>query len=283
MTNFFIVGGDGRQRRMEQLLSAQGYPVFSYQGNDGDLPKEKLKEASIILGPVPFSRDKIHIFQAFPEVSEPSPSPTISRLLDGLHKGQLLFGGGLPAFVRESCQKNGILWKDFMEMEEIALENAIATAEGAICLAIRESPFNLHLSRCLILGYGRCGQALADRLRGMMAEVTVCEKSPIKRTLALTRGFLAVSPEMLGKVLPGKQLIFNTVPAPVLTGSFLQKIPKETALFELASPPGCADETACHQADVRRIACPGLPGRFSPDSSARILCRAVLRVLGEGQ
>ena len=27
-----------------------------------------------------------------------------------------------------------------MEMEEIALENAIATAEGAICLAIRESP-----------------------------------------------------------------------------------------------------------------------------------------------
>ena len=102
-------------------------------------------------------------------------------------------------------------------MEEIALENAIATAEGAICLAIRESPFNLHLSRCLILGYGRCGQALADRLRGMMAEVTVCEKSPIKRTLAVTRGFLAVSPEMLGKVLPGKQLIFNTVPAPVLT------------------------------------------------------------------
>ena len=80
MTNFFIVGGDGRQRRMEQLLSAQGYPVFSYQGNDGDLPKEKLKEASIILGPVPFSRDKIHIFQAFPEVSEHSPSLTISRL-----------------------------------------------------------------------------------------------------------------------------------------------------------------------------------------------------------
>ena len=41
-----------------------------------------------------------------------------------------------------------------MEMEEIALENAIATAEGAICLAIRESPFNLHLSRCLILATG---------------------------------------------------------------------------------------------------------------------------------
>lgn len=58
--------------------------------------------------------------------------------------GQYLFGGNLPDPVKEFCDNNDILWKDFMDMEEISLENAIATAEGAISLAISQCPINLH-------------------------------------------------------------------------------------------------------------------------------------------
>ena len=81
--------------------------------------------------------------------------------------------------------------------------------------------------------------------------------------------------EKLEKYLPQAELIFNTVPAPILTDPLLIKqIRKDAVLFELASGSGCISEEACRQAGLCRIACPGLPGRFSPKASARILCRA---------
>ena len=71
-----------------------------------------------------------------------------------------------------------------MDMEEISLENAIATAEGAISLAVSQCPINLHRCRCLILGYGRCGQALADRLGLAVAPVLARPRSRDQRALA---------------------------------------------------------------------------------------------------
>ena len=278
MRTFFTIGGDMRLWWMEQLLSKEGYHVSSFTGTDLKLREPDIKQASVILGPLPFTRDGIHLFQP------PSHSIKISVLLSCLMPGQYLFGGNLPNSVKEFCEKNNIIWNDFMDMEDIALENAIATAEGAISLAVSHCPINLHRSRCLILGYGRCGQALADRLRGMFADAAVCEIDPIRQTLAKTRGFDAFDPQELEKYLSQAELIFNTVPAPALTEPLLIKqISKDAVLFELASGPGCISEEACRQAGLLRIACPGLPGRFSPQTSARLLCRTVLRVLGEGR
>lgn len=118
----------------------------------------------------------------------------------------------------------------------------------------------------------------------MFADASVCEINPIRQTLAKTRGFDTFDPQKLEKYLPQAELIFNTVPAPILTDPLLIKqIRKDAVLFELASGSGCISEEACRQAGLCRIACPGLPGRFSPKASARILCRAVLQVLGEGR
>lgn len=276
MAEFFVAGGDERLRWMEHILSGQGYSVFSFTETASVLPESEIKEAAVILGPIPFTRDGIHLFQP------PLYGAEISLLLSRLISGQYLFGGGLPGPVKEFCDKNGILWKDFMDMEEIALENAIATAEGAISLAVSSCPVNLHRRRCLVLGYGRCGQALADRLRGMFADVTVCEIDPLRLTIAKIRGFEAVNPQNLEVSLSSAEFIFNTVPAPVLTDSLPAVISGDAVLFELASGSGCVSEEACRQAGLRRISCPGLPGRFSPKASAHILCRAVLQVLGEG-
>ena len=62
-----------------------------------------------------------------------------------------------------------------MKMDDVAIYNAIATAEGAIMEAIKMQPINLHKSRCLVLGYGRCAKVLAAKLKGMDAQVTVPE------------------------------------------------------------------------------------------------------------
>ena len=55
MRTFFAVGGDMRLRWMVQILSKEGYPVSFFTGTDSPLMKSAVKEASVILGPVPFT------------------------------------------------------------------------------------------------------------------------------------------------------------------------------------------------------------------------------------
>ena len=50
------------------------------------------------------------------------------------------------------------------------------TAEGAIQLAMEELPITLHGARVLVIGYGRLGRVLADRLAGLKARVSVAAR-----------------------------------------------------------------------------------------------------------
>ena len=63
------------------------------------------------------------------------------------------------------------------------------TAEGAIQLAMEELPITLHGARVLVIGYGRLGRVLADRLAGLKARVSVAVCRPgLGRELRLRRG-----------------------------------------------------------------------------------------------
>ena len=57
----------------------------------------------------------------------------------------------------------------------------------------------------------------------LFADASVCEINPIRQTLAKTRGFDTFDPQKLEKYLPQAELIFNTVPAPILTDPLLIK------------------------------------------------------------
>ena len=59
------------------------------------------------------------------------------------------------------------------ELQEL---NAIATAEGAVALAMREQNTTLFDTRCVVLGYGRCGSALCRRLAALGAHVTAAAR-----------------------------------------------------------------------------------------------------------
>ena len=68
MRTFFAVGGDMRLRWMVQILSKEGYPVSFFTGTDSPLMKSAVKEASVILGPVPF-----HIYKLQTEIRQEQP------------------------------------------------------------------------------------------------------------------------------------------------------------------------------------------------------------------
>ena len=82
---------------------------------------------------------------------------------------------------------------------------------------MNERASTLWESRCLVTGFGRCAKALALLLKGFGARVTVAARKQGDLAFARTLGLQTVSLRQLQEVLPQQEIVFNTIPAPVLT------------------------------------------------------------------
>lgn len=235
--------------------------------------EEAVRAARIIVGGIPLIRNG-HLFQGpkMPEIGE-------DAFFAGVRPGQKLFGGVLPDAFRKRCQEHGVECHDFMKDEALTVFNAVATAEGAILEALQHQKTNICGSRSLVLGYGRCGRVLADRLAGLKAEVTVCCRNPVARTMAETMGFDTLAPENLPEKIGTFEYIYNTVPAGMLPGELLKKMSRQALIIDIASAPGGVDYEAAGQFHIQARLCPGLPGKYAPKTSGEALARYVAETM----
>lgn len=248
--HFSVLPGDSRQEHLIDVLLSKGHRV-AY-----DLPLSDLCEsAPIVLASIPFTLD-------FDELT--------------LTKGQLFFGGCLSEDILISCKERGITAFDYMKDKELAVYNAIATAEGTIAEMIQHSVYNLHGNPVLIFGFGICAKALAMRLAALHMEVCICARNPAARAEAVSSGFDAIPFEDLRGRLPGFLFVVNTVPSPVLTKELLPFIHPECQLFDIASAPGGIDLEAAKSLGLHAKKLPGLPGKYAPKASAAFMAAFVL-------
>ncbi|MDO5417772.1 MAG: dipicolinate synthase subunit DpsA [Lachnospiraceae bacterium] len=276
MCQFFIFGSDPRQLYLAEILAEKRLPfASSYETNPRwtYLSFEKAMETCpVILAPLPFTRNQKTIFKT------PGDGLSILDFCSMLRPGQTLFGGSLPPVVTSFCRENQITFFDYMELEEVCIENAVATAEGAVCEAIRISPGTLQGSAGLLAGYGRCGRVLARKLKALDMKLTVMEKNPEKLALAKADGFSVIRPEALDALSSLHwQYLFNTVPAPLFGKEQLSRMPKSVTILDIASAPGGVDFDFCRSTGRCALLCPGLPGRFAPKAAAQVLADAVFR------
>lgn len=280
-----ILGGDLRQCYMAQQLHKLGYPVTVYgldcmEANSTIYEANSLKEAlsfgNIIVGPVPFSKNNKKIV-----AQKEREDLTINNLLLYLNDSHTIFGGSISKSVKEYCISKHIPFYDFMEVESVAIANAIATAEGAILEAIKESPLVLHKNKCLVLGFGRCAKILADKLKGLQAIVTVAARSQEALAYAHAYGFDTIPLDSINKYLIEYPFIFNSIPAMVLDAANLSFVQKEVTIIDIASNPGGINYDYCKQMKLNAKLCLGLPGKYAPQTSAEILNDALLMHLGE--
>lgn len=274
MHRFLILGGDPRQLYLARLLKQAGHELYLYYDNPSASLEEAMEGSHIILCPMPFSKDSHAI-----HCVHPLDDMAISRFLDLLHEGHILFGGSIPPSVTEYCKSHRIPCYDFMKMDEVACKNAVATAEGAVAEAISLSPVNLRGSRCLITGSGRCAEALAQALSGMGARVAVSGRNREQLSKAFCHGYEAFPLDQMGFRIHEYGFLFNTIPAMVLDASLVARMQPDAAVIDIASAPGGVDFEACSRLGIRAKLCPGLPGRYSPMTSAVILYEAVMEHL----
>lgn len=211
----------------------------------------------------------------FDAVILPLPHSFISEEnADQLPPGQTVLCGRTDAAFDCLAAKRG--WKLFriLEDEEFTLENARLTAEGAVYAAMGALPWALKDADCLVIGYGRIGMALTQLLRGLGAHVTVAARREESRARA---GENSVSIPGISRVLPHCDLLFNTVPANILTSARLSLMPKGSVFIELASPPYGIDPEEAKKSCVRYLLESGVPGRYCPVSAAKAVLSCMER------
>lgn len=266
---------------LAQSIAADGYPVCvcgleklgTCRGAaECDLPQLAAK-SSVILLPLPATKDGLFLNAPYAE-NEIRLDDDFARLF--MHK--TVCGGMLQRLTVSSSLWREIEPEDYYRREELAVGNAIPTAEGAVGIAIREYPGTINGAKCLITGFGRIGKNLAIILRGMGAEVFCAARK--KADLMQMRAF-GVQPLTYREISRRFDLIFNTVPAKVLTSPVLMQQTRDTLIIELASAPGGTDLKRAEELHLHVIDAPSLPGRVAPKTAAEYIKEAVYNILEE--
>ena len=190
----------------------------------------------------------------------------LEQTLEKLPKGITILGGNIPKEVFP-----GYKIFDLLQDPVYLADNAAITAYCALRLAMMELPTMLRGCKALIIGWGRIGKCLAALLWGMEADVTVAARKEEDRAMAHALGYHALPTDDLGHNLNGFRLIYNTVPAVILSEEQVMHCRENCLKIDLASVRGIAGK---HVIWAR-----GLPGRDTPESSGKLIAKTAIRLI----
>lgn len=287
-----LLGGDLRQIRLASLLSEEGYETavwgFRQIMDDEDVKKRLSKcvrcadwesaicASNIVLLPLPASLDGVRLNCP---LAASDVDIRLTEILEKMSPGSAVLGGKLPSLIQRLASERGIAVFDYYENEALQIKNSIPTAEGAIAIAIQELPVTVQGCSALVVGYGRVGRALANKLKLLGARVYVAARSARDLARSTSDGCISVRlSDYCENPIP-TDIVYNTVPALIFDKSLLDKIDKNTALVELASGNAGIDMKAA--AGRRVVSAQGLPGKLSPFTAGEIIFDAVREILEE--
>jgi len=280
---FAVIGGDLRQIKLINLLASKGYQVnmFGFDNKNIDSRvnlfnniRELISDADIIVGPIPCSRDNKTVYSDYLD-----SSIMLEDIFKNISEDKIFMAGSITPQIKEIAEQYPFKVIDLLEREELAILNAIPTAEGAILYAMGNSEITIHGSKCLVLGFGKCGKVLAHKLKGLDADLTVEARKAEDLALIKSYGYKALYLQDLEKFIGDYDFIFNTIPALILNRDLLQKIKKSALIIDIASKPGGVDYSAAKELGIQAILAPSLPGKVAPESAALIIYETILNVI----
>ena len=235
-----VVGSDARQAAAGRALARAGYAVAG---------AEQVARADVILFPLPLDESRT----------------PLAQLLRAAKPGAFALGGRLSAQAVEIARQAGVELADYFARPELAVYNAIPTAEGCIGILLQQRTRTLWGAEVLVLGFGPVGQALAVRLSA----------------LAESLGLRAAPLTALAGLAPAFDTVVNTIPAPVLGDGVLARLRSGSLIVDLASKPGGTDFAAAARRGHRAIHALSLPAACAPETAGEAVARTVQTMLQE--
>ena len=318
--SFGVIGGGKRYAELRRLLEADGQRVFSYGAeadafsaaastnvanlsdtaaspDAADAALQAALNAEIVILPLPLcgedgflncSGRPLSIQEIFDRVQgfcirkaartgDPIPA---AQNTASTHSARVLIAGLIPQKWIAEAERRGLALIDYMRREPLAVANASATAEAALQVTMEHLEEALAGKECLILGFGRIGKLLAHRLQGLSARVTVAARRREDRAWIRAYGYEALDIHTLSGNLSKFEIVYNTIPAPVLDQTPLAELPPDCLLIDLASKTGI-DFPAAAELGLRTVWARGLPGHLLPRTAAAIIQNEIYEILRE--
>ena len=282
--NFCVIGGDLRIIKLAEMLAKEENKVYTY-GLDKAYELENVnniifedslqnaaKKSSVVIGPIPFTSNGKNINSPFS-----NKKIIISDLFEVLHN-KTLMAGSISEEILENCNSSTTII-DLMKMEELAVLNTIATAEGTIKIAIENTDKILQSSNVLILGFGRIGKVLANKMKCLDVNVTCAARKNKDLAWIKACGYNQTDINELKEELSKYDIIINTVPNMILTKDKLKFVKSDCLLIDNASKPGGIDQDYVKEKKLKFIWALALPGKVAPITSAQFIKDTIYNVL----
>lgn len=282
-----VIGGDLRSIKLIELLSNDGIKVYTYGfelsedfQNKANITickdlKTAIKKSKIIIAPIPFSSDRQNLLMTFSE-----EKVSISDFLENID-GKVVIGGNFSEDVRKKFEEKSVKYIDVIKREEFSVLNAIATAEGTIEIILRETERTLHGSKVLVMGFGRVGKVLSNKLAGLGAKVYCEARKNEDIAWIKAYGYNPIELKELDKYIGDFEIIVNTIPFEVLNKEKLDLVKQDVLLIDLASNPGGIDRNAAKNRKLKFIWALSLPGKVAPITSAEFIKETLDNVFDE--
>jgi dipicolinate synthase subunit A len=216
----------------------------------------------------------------------PQPEPDVTHLLlpvPSFETDGRIRGGGIPAHILADLPEHitvvggnlhdlslhGYTKMDLLQDSQYVAENAAITADCAIRVAREHMSLIWQKCPVLIIGWGRIGKCLAAQLKQLGANVTVAARK--EADLSILRAMHFGAENILNLDPSRYRIIFNTVPATVLTKEQCRQCSPNCVKIELASKPGIEDSNV--------ISALGLPAKYAPETSGKLIADTFIRLL----
>ena len=282
---FAIIGGDQRQALLCRLLIDDGHEVRTFALDRAEhspditealSPGAAMAGADCVILPLPVAGQR-----GLLNTPLSAGEYALAEILDAVPRGALVCAGRVDPATRELAEARGIPLIDYFKREELAVQNAVATAEGALGIIMQDTAVTVWNCRILVIGFGRIGKLLAHRLRGMGADVTVSSRNWGDKAWCQAYGYHTLDTRHLEGHLGDFDVVVNTVPAPVLGEERLRELAHDALCLDLASRPGGMDFVAAARLGVRAIWALSLPGEVAPRSAGAIIRDTIYNIIDE--
>lgn len=272
---FMIIGGDNRLGVLAQMLIADGKIVYSfgldkYPHNINKL--NTLISSDICILPMPLMKNGFNAPLSVNDIN-------LYNIFDNINPNTTIFAGAVADDIYQKYPNLHII--DYLKRPELAILNAIPTAEGAIATALYNMDIMLHGCKCLIIGNGRIGKILSHKLYALGVHITVSARSETDFADIYSKGYESIHTLNLRDKLNTFDLIINTIPVMVLSREELALVQVNTLIIDLASKPGGTDFIYANELGIKTIHALSLPGKVAPNTSAKFIKDTIYNIIRE--
>ncbi len=263
---FSVIGGDLRLSNLAEMLTndSNEVSVFGMEKSRGIEENkriikcknidEAIDNSNTIIGSIPFMKNKEEMYATFSD-----KHIKINDLAKRDYKNKIFIAGGIPNDARKKLENSFGKVIDILKEEELIVLNTIATAEGAIDVAIQNTDIVIHGSNVLILGFGRVAKEVANKFYGLSAKVTCAARKNTDLAWIKALGYKAVNIYELRDELKQYDIIINTVPKMIIDKEEMQYMNENVLLIDLASTPGGINIEDAQKMNLRFVWALALP------------------------